>query len=287
MVPPRPNPRAVATLWKYDEMRPCLMEAGRIIGAEEAERRVLMLVNSAMEAPHTTDTLYAGLQLVLPGETAPAHRHVAFALRFIVEGEHGFTAVEGQKIPMEAGDVILTPPWHWHDHGNEGTKPLIWLDGLDLPLFRSIPVNFSENYLESRYPSLTAADSQLRFPWAEVQAVLDAAALPYVVHHYRRKGRRALSETVGAQAERIAGGYKTPVQQETCSFIYHVKHGQGRTSLVTSAGESLVVDWKSNDTFAVPAWSQIQHTNMSSDNAYLFAINDRPLLEELGLMRGV
>jgi gentisate 1,2-dioxygenase len=98
--------------------------------------------------------VYAGLQLVLPGETAPAHRHVAFALRFIIEGHDGFTAVEGQKIPMERGDVILTPQWHWHDHGNESQSPMIWLDGLDLPLFANIPVNFAENYSESRYPSL-------------------------------------------------------------------------------------------------------------------------------------
>lgn len=109
--------------------------------------------HTTTEAPHTTNTVYSGLQLVLPGETAPAHRHTAFALRFIIEGEDGFTAVEGQKIPMERGDVILTPPWNWHDHGNEGKNLIIWLNGLGLPLFRSVPVNFAKNYEESRYPS--------------------------------------------------------------------------------------------------------------------------------------
>jgi len=173
MVPSRPNPKAVPVLWKYTEMRPSLMEAGEIVDAEEAERRVLMLVNPAMgkytlhsfprirpnclfhkDAPHTTDTIYGGLQLILPGETAPAHRHVAFALRFIIEGDDGFTAVEGQKMKMERGDVILTPSWHWHDHGNDGKAPVIWLDGLDLPLFKHAPVNFAEPYVEKRYPSL-------------------------------------------------------------------------------------------------------------------------------------
>src|SRR5579871_4773193 len=105
------------------------------------------------DAPHTTDTMYGGLQLILPGEIAPAHRHIAFALRFIIEGEKGFTAVEGQKMTMERGDVILTPSWHWHDHGNEGKNPVIWLDGLDLPLFKYAPVNFAELYKEKRYPS--------------------------------------------------------------------------------------------------------------------------------------
>jgi len=106
------------------------------------------------DAPYTTNTIYGGLQLVLPNEIAPAHRHIAFALRFIIEGERGFTAVEGKKMFMERGDVILTPSWHWHDHGNEGTEPMVWLDGLDLPLFKHAPVNFAENYSEPRYPSV-------------------------------------------------------------------------------------------------------------------------------------
>lgn len=81
-------------------------------------------------APCTTDTLYAGLQLINPGETAPAHRHRAFALRFIIEGNKGFTAVEGEKIYMNKGDVILTPPWTWHDHGHEGTKIFLILNNI-------------------------------------------------------------------------------------------------------------------------------------------------------------
>jgi len=171
MVPPHPNPTAVPSSWEYAKVRPSLMKAGEIVDAEEAERRVLMLVNPAMgesnyfytegyltkltkmiEAPCTTDTIYGGLQLILPGEVAPAHRHIAFALRFIIEGTQGFTAVEGQKMVMERGDVILTPSWHWHDHGNEGPGPVVWLDGLDLPLFKYAPVNFAEMYNEKRYP---------------------------------------------------------------------------------------------------------------------------------------
>lgn len=120
MVPPLPNPKASITSWKYNEIRPLLLEAGRLVSDKEAERRVLMLVNPTMKAPYTTDTIYAGLQLINPGETAPAHRHTAFALRFIIEGERGFTAVGGKKVVMRRGDVILTPSWEWHDHGHEG-----------------------------------------------------------------------------------------------------------------------------------------------------------------------
>lgn len=120
MVPPRPAPKTTVAVWRYDEMRPLLIRAGALVSAKEAERRVLMLVNPGLRAPYTTDTLYAGLQCILPGETAPAHRHTAFALRFIVEGERGFTAVGGRKITMRRGDVVLTPSWQWHDHGHEG-----------------------------------------------------------------------------------------------------------------------------------------------------------------------
>lgn len=120
MVPPRPAPKAEVALWRYEELRPLLLRAGELVGTDEAERRVLMLVNPKMQAPYTTDTLYAGLQLIRPGETAPAHRHTAFALRFIVEGERGFTAVGGRKVYMRRGDVVLTPSWDWHDHGHEG-----------------------------------------------------------------------------------------------------------------------------------------------------------------------
>ncbi|GLA45528.1 hypothetical protein AnigIFM63604_005340 [Aspergillus niger] len=285
MVPSKPNPRAVPAIWRYDQLHPDLMKSGTIITAEEAERRVLMLVNPNMDAPHTTDTIYGGLQLVLPGETAPAHRHVAFALRFIIEGNDGFTAIEGQKIRMETGDVILTPSWCWHDHGNEGKDPMIWLDGLDLPLFRRFPVNFAEEYTESRYPALDTQDSSIRFPWRDVQAELDGANLPYAVYHYKSKGKSYLSDTISAQAERLSPGYITVPRRETCSFLYHVKCGKGYSKLVTAEGEALEIEWKEKDTFAVPAWCRVQHVCLPGEPAYLFAINDRPMLESLGFIR--
>ncbi|PHH92654.1 hypothetical protein CDD83_6258 [Cordyceps sp. RAO-2017] len=152
MVPPSPNPATRAHLWKYDEALPLLAEAGRIVPEETAERRVLILVNPDMKPPHTTDTIYGGLQLVNPGETAAAHRHMALACRFIIDGE-GFTAVEGERMPLRRGDVVVTPPWHWHDHGNESPKPVVWLDVLNLPLFAFAPVHFAESYKERRHPS--------------------------------------------------------------------------------------------------------------------------------------
>src|SRR2546423_7788771 len=221
--PPAPNPKAIPHLWKYDELKLHLLRAGELITEKQAERRVLMLINPALgkspltsvayhapfsnvhkahlheAAPCTTDTLYAGLQLVMPNETAPAHRHTAFAMRFIIEGQGGFTAVHGKRITMKRGDVILTPTWNWHDHGKDGSGPMIWLDGLDLPNFQYFPVHFVEHYRDPRYPAemVDSATSPIVFQWSEMQKKLDEAeggwvSVPYLKKNGQEGGQRSL-----------------------------------------------------------------------------------------------
>lgn len=123
----------------------------------------------------------------MPNETAPAHRHTAFACRFIIEGNGGFTAVHGRRVRMQRGDVILTPTWNWHDHGKDGSGPMIWLDGLDLPNFVHFPVHFVEHFAQPRYPAedVDSNNSPIVFPWAKMKADLDAkeggvATIPYL-----------------------------------------------------------------------------------------------------------
>ena len=87
LVAPRPITRAVPHLWQYEQVRPFLMESGAIISAKEAERRVLILENPVLRGEaRTADTLYAGLQLILPGE-----------------GEGAYTAVDGERSYMSGG----------------------------------------------------------------------------------------------------------------------------------------------------------------------------------------
>ena len=292
MVPPLPSPKGVPTSWSYNSMRPALMQAASTVTASEAERRVLILVNKSLRPPYTTDTLYGGLQIVLPGETAPAHRHRAFALRFIIEGKRGFTAVEGEKIEMFPGDVILTPSWTWHDHGNEGEDPIIWLDGLDLPLWQFLPINFLEHYSEERYPSKAVPLSENRFAWSAVQRALDQdkQSVTHAVHLYSRSDGSHISRTISAQAERIRVGHATLASQQVYSFIYHVRSGQGATTIESGqTGKVTVVNWKAKDTFAVPAWSKVIHEASSergAEHAYLFAINDRPIVDALTVACG-
>ena len=277
-----PSPKAAACLWKYDEMRPLLMRAGDLVSAADAERRVAMLLNPAIDRlPFTTDTIYAGLQLILPGEVARAHKHTAFAMRFIIEGNVAYSAVGGQRVNMHVGDLVLTPPLHFHDHGNESDVPMIWLDGLDVPLFQWLPVHFTRFFEAEQYPSEKASESDLVYPWIDMQAQLDAQPGPFATQEYRhRKTGETISKTMGAQAERIAGKHTSPERRETASSIYHVVSGSGSTTI---EGETL--NWNVHDTFVVPAWARFAHTNAGGDAAYLVRYDDVPLLRALDWYR--
>ncbi|KAK7413356.1 hypothetical protein QQX98_007733 [Neonectria punicea] len=285
--PPAPNPQTVPHLWAYDDIRPYLLRAGCLITEKQAERRVLMLANPAREAPYTTDTLYAGLQLVQPRETAPAHRHTAFACRFIIEGQGGFTAVHGKRVPMRPRDVIVTPTWNWHDHGKKGAneeggddKPVIWLDGLDLPSFIHFPVHFVEHFAKARYPADDAEQSPILFSWEKMQATLDASKAKWVSKAYLKEDGREIGRVIGASAERLDGGAQSPAIQETASSVYHVIQGSGQSKI-----GDLSLSWKQGDTFCVPAWHRYQHFADDDSRVYLYRFDDKPMLKALGFYR--
>ena len=140
-----PNTPCLPYLWKWDQVYPWILEAGQLITAKEAERRVLVLENPGLRGrTRITHSLYAGLQLILPGEVAPAHRHSQSALRFILQGKGAYTAVDGEKVAMSVGDFVITPSWTFHDHGNPTDEPMVWLDGLDLPIVELLDAQFME-----------------------------------------------------------------------------------------------------------------------------------------------
>ncbi|KAH7162007.1 RmlC-like cupin domain-containing protein [Dactylonectria estremocensis] len=246
-----------------------------------------MLTNPAREAPYTTDTLYAGLQLVQPRETAPAHRHTAFACRFIIEGRGGFTAVHGQRVPMRPRDVIVTPTWNWHDHGKKGAEeeggddqPVIWLDGLDLPNFMHFPVHFVEHYASSRYPAEDKDESPIVFSWEKMSAKLNASSGKWVSVPYLKADGREIGRVIGASAERLDASSESPVVRETASSVYHVIEGSGHSKI----GES-TISWKQGDTFCIPAWHQYQHFSNEGVKVYLYRFDDKPMLNALGFYR--
>src|ERR1700724_3678393 len=165
LVTPLPVPKCLPTVWRYRDVRPYLMQSGSLITAQEATRRVLMLMNPGLGGQASiTGSLFAGLQLIMPGEVAPAHRHTQSALRFIIEGHGAYTAVDGERTLMEPGDFVITPSWTWHDHGNDTDAPMVWIDGLDIQLVRLLGASFAEGYPDDTQPvSRAQGDSFARF----------------------------------------------------------------------------------------------------------------------------
>src|SRR5512133_2646964 len=165
LVPKSPTTPVLPALWRYAEIREQVLEAGRLISAAEAERRVLILENPALRGQSCiTQSLYAGLQLILPGEVAAAHRHTQSALRLVLDGEGAYTAVDGERTTMRFGDFIITPSWTYHDHGNDGRDPVVWLDGLDIPLVRFPDAGFAEkSTVRSQADARPEGDSLFRY----------------------------------------------------------------------------------------------------------------------------
>jgi gentisate 1,2-dioxygenase len=285
--------------WKGSLIRDRLMRAGKLIGVNEAGRRTIQLLNPGLlPAKSTTHTLQMSIQLVLPGEIASAHRHTMAAIRFVVEGGGTFTTVNGDSFLMEPGDLILTPNWTWHDHINQSNAPIIWIDGLDVPFSRAMDVMFIEEYSQSRQAVnrvfktsedsvLTASGSPWYFKWRDVERTLRQMLerVPEndggLVMQYKNRDGGPTLPTIACGVQLLMSGEKTKMHRQTSSGIYHVVSGAGKT-LINDA----VFEWEKGDFFVIPNWSWYRHENSSPDeDAFLFFMSDRPLLEPFGLYR--
>ena len=43
----------------------------------------------------------------------------------IIKGKGGYTVVNGTRIPMYPGTLVLIPNWTWYDHANDTDEPMI------------------------------------------------------------------------------------------------------------------------------------------------------------------
>ncbi len=304
-----PRTSARATLWRYDDIRAHVLASGGLITAKEAERRVLILENPGLKGQsRITETLYAGLQLILPGEVAPAHRHTQSALRFIIEGEGAYTAVEGERTIMAPGDFVITPSWSWHDHGNESDVPMVWLDGLDVPIVGFFNTSFAESYeTDSQAPGRPEGDSLARFgagllpvdyrpetpsspvfnyPYARTREALEQmrkAADWDLCHGLKLRyvnpatGGHAMP-TMATFMQLLPKGFSGMPYRSTDGAIYCVVEGRGRTVV----GDE-ILDWSPRDVFVIPSW--LSHHHRADEDSVLFSFSDRPVHEALGLWR--
>jgi gentisate 1,2-dioxygenase len=171
-----PRSEAVPYVWHWRDLRPQAMRAAELVGTAQAERRVLRLTNPELRGI-ASNTLVANIQIVMPGEIARAHRHSGAALRLIIEGRGGYTVVNGERVPMSPGDLVLTPNWSWHDHANDTDAPMIWLDGLDTPLVRMLEAGFYEEYHQERQDIGAPVNaSEWYYPITEMRAALERLA---------------------------------------------------------------------------------------------------------------
>src|SRR5579863_10395898 len=209
--------------WRYDLCRAGLDAAGRLIDVSLAERRNLVMCNPVGgKGVMTTNTLVAAYQMILPGEKAPSHRHTAHALRVIIEARGAYSTVDGEKTPMETGDVVLTPGWCWHEHGHDGDEPAYWFDGLDVPLVRALENMFYEDNpvrFDPNPKSVTA--SPYRFPREAIARRLDAATADNEGFHGPRITLEAPTmPTMHLTMERLASGARTRRQRSTANRVF-------------------------------------------------------------------
>jgi gentisate 1,2-dioxygenase len=308
-----PRPGAVPHLWRYGELRPIVLEAAKVVSTADAERRVLVLENPGLEARHlATDALYAGLQLIMPGEFARAHRHTAAALRFIVEGENTYTAVAGERCYMRPGDFIVTPSWTWHEHRNEGNEPTIWLDVLDVPLIRFLGAGFSEHYRDAEYPqTVPPGDSQLRYGrsllpvgFKREAGASPVFAYPFDYAYEALDHLRAHSEwdpchglkmeyidptaggaaipTISTFLQLLPRGFATSPYRATASSIVTVVRGRGRVTIGRGAGAA-TFDYGPQDLWAVPSWCEVSIDAI--EESVLFSASDEAVHRKLGVWR--
>jgi len=323
LVPPQPASPCVPAHWRYKTIRPFLRRAGEVITAEEAVRRVLILENPALRGQSAvTQSLYAGLQLILPGEVAPSHRHTQSALRFIVEGSGAYTAVDGERTTMRPGDFIITPSWTWHDHGhpgrgpadahgNEADEPVVWLDGLDIPMIRFFDAGFAENgAAKSQTVTRPEGASFARFGHNMAPVRGDApfgATSPIFSYPYERS-REALHQlergapldawdgyklryinplsggtpmpTLQPFLQRLPAGFDGQPWRQTDGAVYSVVEGAG-TAYIEGPHGSVRYEFEARDHFVVPSWQTLR---LQSDaGCVLFSFSDRPVHQALGI----
>lgn len=305
IMPFEPRPRAKAWLWRYEDLARLAEMAGKLVPIDRGgDRRVLAAINPGLAEAYgdsvygATATLWGAVQYLGPHESAPGHRHSPSALRFVVEGSGAWTTVDGVRLNMAPGDLVLTPAYAWHDHQNHSDEPMTWFDGLDLPLACYLDAQFFEFYPtgELQEPGCGGSpppvgakpggrSAVLLYPWAEADAALQAGranADPHddVLHRYADAATGGpVLPTIDAAIQLLRAGVCTTPHRHVHSVVYQAFRGRGETII-----DGVRFAWERGDMFAVPPWAVHEHHAPDGD-AVLFSITDAPVLRALGLER--
>jgi len=260
--------------WRYAVVHVALEAAARLVDLSMAERRILALRNPFSGNNFaTTRTLSCAYQLMLPGETASTHRHASHALRVMLDARGTYSGVDGVQMPMETGDIVLTPGGCWHGHGHDGDRPAYWVDVLDIPLTHLLEPMFFEPYPGRVQPVRARAEtSPHRFSAAEIACRLDTTATdPARLHGARISLPTPDMPSIGIAVERLEAGAATRRQRSTASRCVVVTSGAGHSVVGGTRFE-----WSRGDTIAVPTWIWYEHH--AASDAQLVDISDEPVM---------
>lgn len=308
VLPPKiPTRQTKPTHWPYKTIKPLLLKAGELTPIEKAERRVLVLANPGhgLEKMQASTAMYLGMQLLMPGEWAPSHRHTPNAVRMIVEGEGAYTTVDGEKCSMSRGDLILTPTGLWHEHGHDGTDPVIWLDVLDLPLVYYMEASYHINgdrqtvqpgqgdkqYARGGvvpthvFDRSKKAYPMLRYAWVDAKVALEAMAAD-------NPAQEAVQVTyvnpeTGDDAENILGFYALMLRPgqtlrlpaRSPAQVFHIIEGAVEAKMVDSTFNLVEAD-----TCCAPGYEAVTLKNLQAEKpSYIFIADESPLHRKLGV----
>ena len=305
----KPGTPCAPHIWRWDALEPQLRRAAALIGTKDADRRVLMLENPAMKgSSFSAQTLFTGVQIILPGEVADAHRHTPNALRFVMKGEGAYTSVGGERTMMRPGDFIVTPNWAWHDHGNIGQEPVVWMDGLDSAFTKFFGATFREDYPHETQP-LHRAEGHSHAAFGSALLPVDFApeghASPILVYPYARtlaalrhmresapahpshgvklryanpaNGRHPFP-TLAAFMQLLPKGFEGRAYRTTENTVFNVAEGSGEALI----GEERFA-FGPHDIFVAPSWSSIAFR--PSEDCVVFSYSDRAAQEAMGFHR--
>lgn len=308
-----PTPKTEAWLWKWDRLYDIAERAGGLVPVERGgDRRAIALANPGQAGmPFATSTLWAAVQWLNGREVAPAHRHTSQAIRFIIDGAGSYSTVEGDRVFLERGDLVLTPPWTWHDHGSESDERAIWMDVLDIPLNNFLDAGFFEPYRGEKQEVteklngsvLKYGVGQMRpaweersttypplmtYKWADTERALrnlaEVEADPFddvILEFTNPQSGGPVMPTFTCKIQMLRPGIHTRAHRHTGSSVYMVFEGNGATVI-----DGVTFEWSTGDMFVLPSWVVHEHLNADPDApAILFSVDDSPLLRAVDKFR--
>lgn len=301
------TPLEKAHIWRWSDMQPVVQATGKLRAQHVLDRRVLLMTKP--DRHHRFDEaasgqLYCSFQMVLPGERAQAHRHPMNALRFVVQAGPGAKSiVDGKECAMQAGDLVLTPGWCWHEHVNDGDTPMIWLDVLDVGLHyvlgttdfqpgpaRDVVAHPPDSaFVQAGVTPLLRETSQrrphspkFRYPWADTLAGL-AATPPAsdgsrAVRYVNPQDGGPCMDLLDCALLEIDASRPTSRHRSSAFGLCFVKEGRGTSRI----GEK-IIHWGPNDVISLPARQWTSH-QAEGGPARLFQVSNRDVYRRLGLL---